>query len=117
MRDLDEKVRCVIWFLDIALANLPPGKSKISVLVNRIGCKGENFDVAFDKQVIKIFAVWNQTVNNVTVLLVSHLTVSQDNFPERLSSLVVYPAGLLFYGIWNILRFFVDPVTQTKVPS
>lgn len=27
----------------------------------------------------------------------------------------MYPSGFVFYGIWNIVKWFLDPVTQGKV--
>jgi hypothetical protein len=28
---------------------------------------------------------------------------------------VIYPSGLVFYGIWNVAQWFLDPVTRRKV--
>ncbi len=38
----------------------------------------------------------------------------QNNFPERLHRAIIYPSGLVFYGIWNVIKWFLDPVTQAK---
>lgn len=38
----------------------------------------------------------------------------QNNFPERLHRAVIYPTGLVFYGLWNVIKWFLDPVTQSK---
>jgi hypothetical protein len=40
---------------------------------------------------------------------------AQSNFPERVHRVIVYPSGFVFYGIWNIVKWFLDPVTQAKV--
>ena len=42
-------------------------------------------------------------------------SVFQNNFPERVYRIVVYPGGLVFTGLWNLVKWFVDPVTQQKV--
>lgn len=44
-----------------------------------------------------------------------HLSPFQNNFPERLYRVVIYPSGLVFYGMWNIVQWFLDPVTRQKV--
>ncbi len=41
--------------------------------------------------------------------------VLQDLFPETLLRAVIYPSDLLFYSIWAIAKWFVDPVTREKV--
>jgi hypothetical protein len=46
--------------------------------------------------------------------LSTHHTL-QNNFPERLYRIVIYPSGLVFYGMWNIVQWFLDPVTRQKV--
>lgn len=27
---------------------------------------------------------------------------------------MIYPTGLVFYGLWNVIKWFLDPVTQAK---
>ena len=27
---------------------------------------------------------------------------------------IIYPTGLVFYGLWNVIKWFLDPVTQSK---
>ncbi len=39
----------------------------------------------------------------------------QDLFPETLQRAVIYPSDILFYSIWAIAKWFVDPVTREKV--
>ena len=41
--------------------------------------------------------------------------VPQDLFPETLQRAVIYPSDILFYSIWAIAKWFVDPVTREKV--
>ena len=40
--------------------------------------------------------------------------INQNNFPERLHRAVIHPTGLVFYGLWNVIKWFLDPVTQSK---
>ena len=28
---------------------------------------------------------------------------------------IIHPTGLVFYGLWNVIKWFLDPVTQSKV--
>jgi len=92
-RDLDEMGRMVIWWMETAIASVKD-KSKVTVLLDRTGFKSENSDIEFCQHLTPIF---------------------QNHFPERLYRAVVYPSGLVFYGIWNIVKWFLDPVTQEKV--
>ena len=41
--------------------------------------------------------------------------IVQNNFPERVYRVIVYPSGFIFYGLWNMIKWFLDPVTQSKV--
>jgi len=95
-RDFDEQVRMSVWWVQQAIASLPPDKSKFTLLINRIGSVQGNIDVEIDKAVLTIF---------------------QDNFPERLHRCVVYPSGVLFFLLWNIIKFFIDKRTQDKVKT
>jgi hypothetical protein len=35
-------------------------------------------------------------------------------FPERLARAIIYPADFLFYTLWSIGKWFLDPVTREK---
>lgn len=39
----------------------------------------------------------------------------QSNYPERLAVLYVAPVHLAFRAVWNVAKFFFDPVTRAKV--
>jgi hypothetical protein len=43
------------------------------------------------------------------------MAVMQNNFPERLHQCVVYPSGVMFFSLWNVVKWFLDPVTRSKV--
>ncbi len=45
----------------------------------------------------------------------SFTTTSQDTYPERLNKTIVYPSGVIFWSIWNVVKWFLDPVTRNKV--
>jgi len=91
--DLDEHVRMSFWWMQQAIASLPPHKSKFTLLVNRIDSSHRNANVEIIKKVLAIF---------------------QDNFPERLHRCVVFPSGL-FYLLWKVIQFFIDKKTREKV--
>ena len=42
-------------------------------------------------------------------------SVFQANHPERLHKAVIYPSGVVFWVLWNMLKHLADPVTQAKV--
>lgn len=76
-RDLDDTNRLFLFWMQHALAALPSDKTKFSVLIDRTGAGMGNQDIEFLKS---LNAVW------------------QDNFPERVFRIVVYPTGMVFYG-------------------
>lgn len=85
-------------------------KTKVTVIMNRVDFTNDNTDIEFCKRLIKLFSV-----SRLIVYLPCDNCAHQDNYPERLKLVVVYPAGLVFYGLWNIVRWFLDPVTQAKI--
>lgn len=93
-RDIQEMTKMAIWWLETSLLLMPTDKTKYTLLVDRSNHKSENTDIELIRAVGKVF---------------------QDNFPERLFRCIVYPSGIVFYGIWNIVKYFLDPVTQQKV--
>jgi len=93
-RDVDEMGRMVMFMLATAVNAMPDDKSKFTILFDRTGFEQKNSDIEFMR----------------------HLTpIMQNNFPERVHRVIVYPSGFIFYGIWNIVKWFLDPVTQAKV--
>jgi len=93
-RDVDEMGRMVLWWLNQAVERMTPDKSKVTVLMDRSGFTQENSDMEFMRHMSPIM---------------------QNHFPERMHRVVVYPSGFVFYGLWNIAKWFLDPVTQQKV--
>jgi len=93
-RDVEEMGRMIMFFLATAVNAMPPDKSKFTILFDRTNFSKENSDIEFMR----------------------HMTpIMQNNFPERVHRVIVYPSGFVFYGIWNIVKWFLDPVTQAKV--
>jgi len=93
-RDLEEAARMLVWFGEHVQKRMPPNMSKYTLLIDRVGHKSENTDMELVKHVSSQF---------------------QDLFPETLLRAVIYPSDLLFYSIWAIAKWFVDPVTREKV--
>ncbi len=93
-RDIDEVVRMATWWIEKLVKELPSDKTKYTLLIDRTGQTNENSDVELVRAVGKIL---------------------QDNYPERLYRCIVYPSGLVFWSLWNIIKWFLDPVTQAKV--
>jgi len=73
---------------------LPGDKSKATILIDRTDAGMQNSDMEFVRALSSVF---------------------QNNHPERLFRAVVYPSGIVFYTIWNLIKWFLDPVTQHKV--
>lgn len=83
-----------LWWFDHLLAAMPRHKSKFTMIIDRTGATNENQDVEFLKAISKIF---------------------QPNFPDRLHRVIIYPTGIMFYGIWNIVQYFLSPTIREKV--
>jgi len=82
------------WWAEYVVHNMPDDKTKATMLIDRTDFVSENSDVELVKNILKVL---------------------QDNYPERLYRCIVYPSGFVFFGIWNLIKFFLDPVTQEKV--
>jgi hypothetical protein len=92
-RDIEECAKASLWWMEHAISQLPDDKSKYTILVNRSGSAGGG-DIEFTKHFSKLF---------------------QDQHPERMQRAIVYPSGIVFWSLWNILKWFFDPVTREKV--
>ena len=93
-RNVEEMLNMCYWWAEKVISVLPPDKSKATILIDRIDAGMQNSDVEFVRAMASVF---------------------QNNYPERLYRAVVYPSGLVFYTVWNIIKWFLDPVTQHKV--
>jgi len=45
----------------------------------------------------------------------SWIHILQNYYPERLYKVIVVDSGMIFTGFWNIISYFVDPVTRKKM--
>lgn len=91
-RDLEEMGRMVRWWADLVIAGMPPEITKCTILVDRTDVQTP--DLPF----LRAFA-----------------SEFQNNYPERVHRIIVYPGGYLFTMLWNVVKWFLDPVTQEKV--
>ena len=93
-RDMKELAQLFFFWAEFLISKLPADRSKVTLLVNRVGSGFSNFDQEFMKQFAKVV---------------------QDNYPELLDKAIVAPSNLIFQTVWAIARIFLDPVTQSKV--
>ena len=92
-RDVEEMGRMALWWCEVIFKQIPPSFSKATLLVNRTGGES-NADVPFIRLLAGVF---------------------QANHPERLYKAVIYPSGVVFWVLWNMLKHLADPVTQAKI--
>jgi len=93
-RDLEELGKAALWWFEKTLSKLPEDKSKITILFDRADAGQDSVDMEFSKKMVKVL---------------------QDKYPERMHRAIVYPTGFVYYAIWNVFRWFLDPVTANKV--
>lgn len=91
-RDMEEMSRMIIWWASVIMADMPAGLSKCTILVDRTDVKSP--DIPF----LRAFG-----------------SVFQNNFPERVYRIIVYPGGLVFTALWQVVQWLLDPVTRDKV--
>jgi hypothetical protein len=93
-RDLDKAGKTLIWWTEYTIRQLPPNLSKYTIILNRCGSTRENSDLDLAKHISQVL---------------------QDAYPERVKTIIIYPTDILFYTLWNIGKWFLDPVTRNKV--
>lgn len=93
-RSIEELAKAVLWMVENHIKRLPENRSKYTILIDRTDAGMMNQDVEFLRHFSKLF---------------------QDQHPERLYRAIVYPSGLIFWSLWNIIKWFIDPVTRDKV--
>lgn len=94
VRHLEDSVKMCVWWAETIIKELPDDKSKFTVLVDRSNHKNENADIDLVKRAAAEFQIL---------------------FPERLQRAIIFPSDLLFYTVWAIIKWFLDPVTREKV--
>jgi len=93
-RNVKESVLMTLWWTEQAIARLPSNLSRFTILLDRDNC-----DNAADKEYMQELS-----------------KVFMDLHPERLHRAIVYPAGIVFYSMWNlIVKWFMAENTREKV--
>ena len=119
-RSIEEMGKMVVFWMEVAEKIYPADKSKFTVLIDRSGFKQENSDIEFVKSFGKTLQVgWRlmlrlrfRSMGLMIFVWFPSRNYFQDNYPERIYRIIVYPSGIVFYGIWNVVKWFLDPVTQ-----
>jgi hypothetical protein len=93
-RNIEELAKATLWMVEQVIKRLPDNKSKYTVLMDRTDCGLTHVDLEFSKHFNKLF---------------------QDQHPERLHRAIVYPSGWIFWSIWSVVKWFLDPITREKV--
>jgi hypothetical protein len=93
-RNLDN---CVAGFVALMteLMNIYGTHTRFTILYDRQDfVKKDNLDLDLLKQIAKVFS---------------------DNMPETMERSCVYPCGPILRGLWQIVKWFFDPVTRSKI--
>ena len=93
-RDLREVAGSVLFRFNQALECIPE-TGKLTVLYDRVDA--DKASGSTDLDALKLIA-----------------PILQNNFPERLHMLVVYPTSWVTRSLWSVIRSFLDPVTAAK---
>lgn len=93
-RNLEDALRAFIWCLEVAIARMGPEVSKVTIVIDRNGFSQKNVDFELARAVSKVLSA---------------------NYPERLYRCIVHPAGMVYYSLWNTVKWFFDPATREKV--
>ncbi len=94
-RDLETAHMAAVVTLEEAIAKLPEGDGKFTVLYDRQGFKlSKNWDFEFLKGIAQLLSA---------------------NYPERLHGAYLYPSGHILPILWKMVSGFFDPRTRSKV--
>lgn len=93
-QSITEVERGIIYIFEYLEQHILAPLEKVTVLLSRAGAGPDNFDVD-----------WIKTVG----------ALLQNNYPERLLECHVAPVPLIFRGVWETVKWFLDPVTRNKV--
>lgn len=80
--------------LEVAIARMGPEVSKVTIVIDRNGFSQKNVDFELARAVSKVLSA---------------------NYPERLYRCIVHPTGMVYYSLWNTVKWFFDPATREKV--
>ena len=91
-RDVDEVIRCVVWWVEYAISQ--SDHHQIIVVLDRSNMTRSQIDM-------ELFTTLSSTLSN--------------NYPERLNKVLIYPLNWLFRSMWNVVQFMIDQKTRQKV--
>lgn len=91
----ENQLRHLVYLLENAIINLPPGQEQMVWLID--------------------FNGWSLT-NYVPVKTVRETTnILQNHYPERLAAAILYNPPRIFEAFWKIVKYFLDSKTFEKV--
>jgi hypothetical protein len=127
-RDLDEAVRHLVWWLEWVIRSMREdvvcadegGESKVAKRrVSKVMMLTSSTSIIMrhlNDLMVKITVIFNRVdfrqENTDMELIKAATVVLQNNYPEILCRSIVYPTNFIFYALWNVVKFFLDPVTQ-----
>ena len=91
---IEDAAKAIIWIFEFLERHVLAPLEKVTVLMSRVGAGPQHFDPA-----------WIKTVGRLL----------QANYPERLFECHVAPVPLIFRGVWETVKWFLDPATRAKV--
>mmetsp|Transcript_12850 Transcript_12850/g.34604 ORF Transcript_12850/g.34604 Transcript_12850/m.34604 type:complete len:243 (+) Transcript_12850:397-1125(+) len=90
-----EQIRHLVYTLERCVSIMDPGVEKLALVIDFKGFSMFNSPS---------FAQQKET-----------LTILQDHYPERLGVALCYDAPSLFWGVYKVIKPFIDPVTAEKI--
>jgi hypothetical protein len=92
---LDNQIKHLVYLLENAMLNLPPGQEQMAWLID--------------------FTGWSIT-NNVPLKSAREtISILQNHYPERLGIAFLYNPPRIFEAFWKIVKYFLDNKTFQKV--
>ena len=87
--------RLIRWWMEVAISRMSEGgDGKYTVIVDRSSMGSSSSDMEGLKYASSIIS---------------------SNYPERLHTAIVHPVNLIFWSLWKVAQFFLDPITRDKV--
>lgn len=92
---IDNQIKHLVYLLENAMLNLPPGQEQMAWLID--------------------FTGWSIT-NNVPLKSAREtISILQNHYPERLAIAFLYNPPRIFEAFWKIVKYFLDSKTFHKV--
>ena len=83
----------------------------LPICSHMMGKRVDRTNVIFDLQDVNFFTLFD---SNVKKLLGIASKVSQDSYPEMLNKAVILNASTFFYGVWGVVKTFLDKKTVER---